>query len=323
MKKYLLLLLLLSSSTLFPMARKFGQFAQKAFAKTCTAAHWSIATLPTTATGFALYDLTKKDARKEESAASPLVKEFAREQMQIIGVKNSHSVPVVSYSHSSLMAAMPFPARLIIDTTIEQDCAKKLLRKQELNNQHYLVQKFGSLTKKRAQEIANLEHGLNGYKGVLQHEAAHIKNHDIEKKVVVNACIPFIVHAGYKGLQRAVPKPSFTVPSFVQSCMRIPTGFGKLLTSIVALSLYSKNFEQRADDSIQNKKEILQACAAFIKKEDTEVRQSIPDHWPAWKKKLFYNAHFAVHPTNAKRIKKLEQRIAALENTSEKTPSDG
>jgi len=131
---------------------------------------------------------------------------------------------------------------------------------------------------------------LNNLKAAFQHEANHLKNKDFLRLLCASVLIPLTTNTVFTYLTQNSALNKNTPIAIISGCT-----LG--LINFILLMYYSRHFEQQADNEIQDNKEILEGaineCKNYLSK-DAE-----------------YNL-FSNHPQAAIRIKKIQERIAAI-----------
>ena len=170
-----------------------------------------------------------------------------------------------------------------------------------------------------AEQKAKNDFSLKKFQAIIQHEGQHIAHNDLLNYPAVFATSPFIIYYGYQGISKyknSAPKPT-GVPSFGQSIKKIPQGYALSLTATLMTIAYIRHTEQRADDGIQNDKELLQSLYTYFKKLDNILldyirimtgQDEVSDyqyHWYAFKTD-------PTHPTLRSRLAKLQERMDQL-----------
>ncbi len=151
---------------------------------------------------------------------------------------------------------------------------------------------------------------LNETIATLHHEAGHIVNHDNLKRKFAAIAIPIFLTA----LTALVRKKLFSPDYFLESNLyKLVSGFAVGNISTLSFYSYLRFQEQRADNNIPNKIDLLEA----LKKQFESDILLNPDFYK--KDELWTKRLYSVHPHHKTRIKRFEQRIKKLKEKENQT----
>ena len=318
-KVFICIFSLFTLNTMQPMGKTF---AKKAFEKACTAAGWGIAAGPLwlgAAGGSVLLAadtspdksllVLKTPGLPDQPIFVPVSKEMdalVQQQAQAVGINH----PVIVKTFNPEIAHTP--AVETLKTALGHSPAFAIGKTIFITNEQQPIP-FYVLPKETDPLIKN-----NALRFFIQHEANHVKNSDSLKRAGVAATLPLLTHYGIKLLTRGrAPK------STLGHLKKIPAGFGKLFMNTGAFLAYSRYTEQRADDGVNDTKEILTGGHSVFQKAHNDgmpiIEKILPDNpqvSPAVSQKmrsLLYYVSDPTHPTFLARAKKLDARLKKLE----------
>lgn len=149
-------------------------------------------------------------------------------------------------------------------------------------------------------------------KGFIIHEVAHIQNYDPYRHWALSL-LPFIIHYG---LQIPFQK-TINQPSIPQSLLLIPSAMAKMSLAMIAMFLYSRHRESKADDEIIKRvkdPKILQAASAYFSTSYKTLHcvNDLPKTI-TWKDRLTDALYDPIHPCTFDRVQKFEDARKVLE----------
>lgn len=316
-------------------AQPMGAFAKKAFEKTCTAVGFGIAVGPLWKTSFQYTKtlLTDHSIFFDEDSS---VKEFCHNEIKSIGLDSSKIL--VKAAPANLQSHAGASSNAIFLCQGKDSLNKKLLKKTALYpyyksvlNSEYKAHQTPEQIEYMKTQLAKeeqLDNELNEYRFIVQHEANHIKNNDVRNGCIAAFAIPLITHACFSLLKRKTPLTT------LGNLRKIPAGLGKSSINFLAIAQYRRYTEQRADDGVNNDKEVLQGGLSFFKKHhenlealilaadissDDLQKAKVKDVVKTAAEWTFYISD-PYHATPLTRSKKLEDRLKKLEATTPSTP---
>lgn len=293
-------------------ALEAAQYARKTAAALGTAAYWGLTlsqpvemlrelhAKKTLEENFkeSRYDLLKKIA--------PNVVGFAEKELTALGLPDARVVP-------HLLAS----AALYKDIMIHTD----LLDEVEASLKNVLV------AQQKQEEPAEVDLAtIRRLKGVLHHEAQHIKNGDISWRLLALSVASAAIPVGARIAWRAA-RPAVDQAKRLPNIRKILSGWVNLAVSGQVYNAGSRAIEQQADDAINNR-EAMEGVSAFLQKEHDRLRiamritdcpvifsdeaqqksyenflQKLNDY------DLWRHEHISSHPSPMSRIEKLQSRL--------------
>ncbi len=148
-----------------------------------------------------------------------------------------------------------------------------------------------------------IQRKINQHKAILQHEAAHLKNHDSERLLAACSAIPVITHLIFRKVNNF-----FTQSSFMKQFLKIPGGIGLILANVAIFQAYKRHREYKADEGIQDN--LLKVFNVFLKNHANEMNGVTKLRTPL-EKRLFH-IFLNSHPWPVDRVKRIEKRIRKL-----------
>jgi hypothetical protein len=264
----------------------------KIYAKACTALHWYILAWPFVSSGVEqIRNLAEE--MKGCNDASPEIQNFVRKTLPTLpkDVRIVYAKKGEYYHANSQAIFVPYELNETLQQAQSLD-QKKTASEQLKNeidfignsqlmdnnvedkeqNRHVLYQEIKRTTllyeyNRKTRAIHKLETTINGTKGILQHELNHAINHDVEHGAYITCIIPFITHAICKipSLFLSSWRPTSVLASTLAATAKIWTAGPKAKISDIALCKHVQNYEQKADEAIENNKAILEAAFDIIK----------------------------------------------------------
>jgi len=277
--------------------------AKKLFSHAMTGIHWGLTTIPFWAVSYGhgkmyYWEIDEKLAKMGDAPAG--IQKFVHGELKKSGVEHADSIPVKQENLGMLWAAF-FDKAIAIDTNDE---TKK-----------YPGCNVDSLQKALAGNSAEDVEVLNVARYFIHHEAGHLKSNDGLKRVIAFALAPLAIYAATKGLLfgrlklfqklgREIPQPSYSIG---KSLLKLPSALAKIVATCLPLSQYFQQQEWAADEHVPAQKELLNAGKkCFLTIEEQSEHAKAMKQYPALQ-------FFQVHPSNAARIARLEERIAELD----------
>ena len=289
------------------------EIAKKAFSKTMTGLHWGISAGPMI--GIGIFQGIKDEIfgvklPPEAENVNCYVKGFAQ---NILGTENANAV--MGKSNSGLEIQATHRHIFINKDTLKS--MSKLLQDYNTNecciNSNILSKKQKKIVRKEQQQ---LQPAIDALSFVLHHEHNHRQELDSLHFFIASFAIPFlVVHPATHIIGRKVlpfAKSSCGVKWLARELSKIPTGFAKLLISCGLYMTYRIHREQEADNKVPNDKAILQGGLSGLAYQENYKKKLVPNSKKAWKFSIV--KWLDMHPSNEKRIKKLEERIKRLDS---------
>lgn len=158
-------------------------------------------------------------------------------------------------------------------------------------------------------------------KGILQHEAAHLKHKDTLKRSVVALSIGAIT-IGFNRIMRKVINPRTTMSWWRHLLGKPLHGLALGISNTALIHGYIRQQEQRADEAVENDPMVLKAMEKFLdeqaKKEEQFIALYKTKNTPLIQRATIallqqLNEHFMTHPPAYKRAARFRQRWQALE----------
>lgn len=280
------------SSAMQPLAaRTAGQLAKhygkKGFSGMMTALHWNIALGDSFifAVNRAINSDRDKTLEKLQDASEQATQFVKNELEKTYGIKidGVKIVPSFDQEHTDMAV---YKKHICLAPSTEQKITQALAS----NNQKMIDELLGQIG----------------------HENSHVAHNDRAWKTAADIALPFITHGSVKLISRMLPTANKTSPFLLEQFMKIPTGIAKNKITEMARMAVCRHQELRADNEIVNDIEKLtgfrNTLINFEQKSNQLLNQSKVQRW--------VNNFFEEHPLPEKRIKKLDQRIALLEQES-------
>jgi hypothetical protein len=265
-------------------------FAKKLTSGTFSTLHWTVAASTSFLAGIqgsmTLYN-EEAQMQKEEDIidANRQTTDFIKSEIQKISSEKVYGVKIFPERYDIPMAAIKK------NIAISQSTANEITEALETNNQ----------------EI------LNKWRGTLAHEESHRRHNDLFWRSVVGFAMPFATHGSVKVVRNIIPIAKKIRSFGGEQFIKIPTAFGKAYITHFARMAIDRSQEQRADNEVPNDKALLNGLkSTLVDIEQTIIKKNGNNKWKRWGLNFFEQ-----HPLPAKRIKKLDQRIALLEKQSQ------
>ncbi len=252
--------------------------------------------------------------------ASPEATEFFHEQCKIAGIKNPSSISIKNASMivPTKNAAALYNTHIFIgDDPNTQDSITDVLKtKRNLSPQ----------SSQNPQRTQALDHTINIYQAIGQHEATHIKNNDMFRSTVITPfLIPFGTHWACKSIkilrQFNTQHNIIKAPTLWAGVKCLLGGVCKYGINTELNNAYARHQEYRADKGISDNINTLQAYVDHLKEAEAQVDQGIslalflqgrnPTPLNIYLMKHYLHSRT---PFPSRRASRLEQRIAALKN---------
>jgi Peptidase family M48 len=187
-----------------------------------------------------------------------------------------------------------------------------------------VIKKHVLLDHKTANEIkealaTNNQIILDKWRGTLEHENSHLQHNDCELGAITALIMPFVTHSSVKAIRNIIPIAKKTRSFLAEQLIKIPTAIGKGTISVGSLTTFMRQQEQRADNDVSNDINKLNGIKTVLEeinqKRNSMLFPFITD--PTQREALLWALNFfETHPLPEKRIKKINQRIAALQELS-------
>ena len=299
------------------------EIAKKAFSKTMTALHWGIAAGPMISDG--IFQCINNEIfgvklPHDTENVSNMVKEFAQLTL------DTENVDVMKTSDAKLYTLYATNKHIFLD----KDFSRKLdslwniaieLTEKNRNFNNTLLETYtrNILNKK----LKRLKQHFDEASFLLHHEHNHQKARDLHRFSAAQCAIPLTTLIATHMISRKVlpfTKSSSGIKWLFRELSKIPTGFAKLLISYGLYMTYRIHREQEADNKVPDDKATLQGGINFFEKltaDQENYRKNLPPNSKeAFEEdiKLFVAKFLDPHPSNEKRIKKLEKRIEKLDS---------
>lgn len=157
---------------------------------------------------------------------------------------------------------------------------------------------------------------LNKWRGTLEHEGNHIKNNDFWWRTAADLTLPFVTHGSVKVIRNALPVAKKTGSFLGEQLIKIPTAIGKAHITNITRMAVCRHQEQRADDEVSSDINSLKGLKETFKDaEQTNIellKELNPSPFLQWR-----SSFYDMHPSNAIRIERIDQRITLLEKQSQ------
>ncbi len=296
------------------------EIAKRAFSKTMTGLHWGISIVPMIGIGIIqgindeIFGVKLPPDAENLENVSYYVKTFAQ---NTLGTENANVV-----MQGNIRSQMEATHKHIFINKYTLKYMSKVLQDYNTNsaciNSNILSEKNKKILRKKQQR---LQLRIDSFSFALHHEHNHRQALDLHHNFIVSCTIPFIPHlATTQTIRKNVlpfAKSSRDIKWIFRELSKIPTGFAKLLISYGLFMAHRIHREQEADNKVPtNDKAILQGGLDSLKLglEDQEncKKKLVPNSKEAWKFSIV--KWLDLHPSNEKRIKKLEERIKKLDS---------
>jgi hypothetical protein len=240
------------------------------------------------------------------------VKNFIEEQYNKVNLKNIQDIKIkVGGDPSYLYLA---GSHTMYITEPNYNGLQHLLKLKNIHEQNETTE---------SNEYDSIIKGLHIHAALIQHEANHLKNNDVIHNFFVTLAVTFGVEVVYQALNYYLQDNMQTNKYIIDPAQKdwihiIVSCIIKTTIINIATTLYTRHTEQKADDGIENNKEILDAAKSFFERIHEDVRNkikwtmgktilSIHDSFP-----LLYNLQDLTHPSHISRAKRCEQRLNML-----------
>jgi len=167
---------------------------------------------------------------------------------------------------------------------------------------------------------ANDQETIDKWRAILQHEGSHIKNNDLVLRAAANIALPFVTHGSVKAIRNLIPIAKKTRSFLGEQLIKIPTALGKnAITTNATMAMYRYQ-EQRADESISNDINLLNGFKRVL----CDIESATVEHLAQFnlspelmERCRWVDSFGQEHPLPKKRIERIDQRIALLEQSQE------
>ena len=158
---------------------------------------------------------------------------------------------------------------------------------------------------------------LYKWRAVINHEATHIENDDLFWRSTIDFTMPFITHLLFHAIWHILPEN--TKALILQNnelYLKITTAMHKLITTHFLRMTFYRYQEKKADSGIMNDINLLNGMKRFLNDmEQINITNHAAHTTEQYKWIRWIDNFYEEHPLNTERIKKLNQRIALLEES--------
>ena len=248
--------------------------------------------------------LDKKETFASLPNTSRRVKRFAREHIKSVGVKPEYITIKHAQDPIKGYAANPTHNFVFVDSAATETPLDQLLRHRE---REYVSKRWAKRIKKE----------LPQHEFAIEHEANHIKNNDVKKRLLAAVAIPVATYCMFKRLN-----PFKNNANLAYHLLKIPGGMCVGTVNMALLFKLARQQEYWADDGVSDDISVLKGGKRFLKKNYKKrkhagmlTRQKMKDYGfsPLSTKTIFTIGDvFATHPSEKKRIARFNKRIALL-----------
>ncbi len=298
------------SSAIHPMAPAAAKVTQslvkeylkKGIEKGATCLHWAIAAGPCwgfSAEGLSSYDRLKNNAKIfaekfpdfVEAEEVPKKDAWIRQELKSQGYNDWETVEIISSSQFAATSCFNKKAILYDGPQVSEAFS-------EQNSALHRIKEYFGIAKSDS---------YNEMRGILSHEVGHLKNHHIEKGIMLGLTMPFITHALYKKMFGSIKTPAFINSNFgLRNSLKIMSGISNLAVNAFALWSFRYLAEKEADEGVINDTQVLEAVAQSMRKHaaSKSTKQNI------WQSQ--FESLVDPHPSPLNRAQRFEERAAQL-----------
>lgn len=266
--------------------------AAATFAGGCSLAQYGLAFSPT----LYLYD-KQKDFQKiidELPDAHPTVADFVKETVTKKGYTTPERLMVKNDSRLLSPTIRSFPN--YTNAWIHQGPHHDYVMLADVIST-WVAAPFHDVLKEKIENNSMNDNEGDSYRALLQHEAGHLVHEDSRNIRKVALGLPCLTALACSTLKRNIP---FSIKNYwLKRGLKIPTGLALGVGNFYGILAYSKYFEQRADDGIDNDIKTLEA----------RKKMHISNKF------FFGEPHWLLntHPSSHSRINRLDERIKKLQ----------